>query len=63
MKCSFCGNAIERGTGKIFVKKTGKILAFCSRKCEKNMLKLGRNPRIIKWTLTHRKDIEVKAGA
>jgi large subunit ribosomal protein L24e len=53
--CSFCGNEIEPGTGKIFVKRDGKVLYFCSRKCEKNMLKLGRSPRRLKWTKYYRK--------
>jgi len=48
--CSFCGNEIEPGTGKIYVRKDGKILHFCSRKCEKNMMVLKRNPRRLKWT-------------
>lgn len=49
-KCSFCKEDIEKGTGKIFVKKDGKVLNFCSRKCEKNMLKLKRKPANLKWT-------------
>ncbi len=48
--CSFCGREIEIGTGKMFVKRDGKIFYFCSRKCEKNMLELKRNPRKLKWT-------------
>ncbi len=48
--CSFCGEEIEPGTGKIYVRKDGKILHFCSRKCEKNMVVLKRNPRKLKWT-------------
>ncbi|AIY90370.1 50S ribosomal protein L24e [Geoglobus acetivorans] len=48
--CSFCGEEIEPGTGKIYVRRDGRILHFCSRKCEKNMVKLGRNPRRVKWT-------------
>ena len=48
--CSFCDNEIKKGTGKIFVKKDGKILNFCSMKCEKNTLKLKRKPLNIKWT-------------
>ncbi|MBS3119963.1 50S ribosomal protein L24e, partial [Candidatus Woesearchaeota archaeon] len=39
--CSFCGSTIEKGTGKIFVRKSGKIENFCSKKCEKNLLKLN----------------------
>ena len=49
MKCSFCSTNIEKGTGKIFIHSTGKISYYCSRKCEKNQLKLGRDPRNFKW--------------
>lgn len=54
MRCSFCGQVAKRGTGKIFVRKSGKILYFCSRKCEKNMIKLGRTPRKVRWTRAFR---------
>ena len=54
-KCSFCGYAIERGTGKIYVKSDGKVLPFCSMKCEKNSIKLGRKPRKLKWTAFYEK--------
>ena len=49
-KCSFCGINIPIGKGKMFVKTDGKILYFCSSKCEKNMLKLKRKARNLKWT-------------
>lgn len=55
MKCSFCGNETEKGTGKIFVKKDGRILYFDKMKCEKNMLKLNRKARQIKWTTSYEK--------
>lgn len=48
--CSFCGERIEKGTGKMFVFKAGKVAYFCSMKCEKNMLQLGRKARELKWT-------------
>lgn len=51
--CSFCGTDIEKGTGKMFVFKSGKLAHFCSNKCEKNMLKLKRKPRDFKWTKSH----------
>lgn len=51
-KCSFCGSNIEPGTGKMHVKKDGTVYSFCSSKCEKNMLKLHRNPRTTKWVRT-----------
>ncbi len=48
--CSFCGEEIEVGTGKMYVRRDGRVFYFCSGKCEKNMLKLKRNPRKLKWT-------------
>lgn len=48
--CTFCGNEIKKGTGKLYVKKDGKVLNFCGSKCEKNRIHLGRNPRNFKWT-------------
>ena len=47
--CTFCGNQLEPGTGKMFVKKDGTIFYFCSTKCENNQ-KLGRVPRRVQWT-------------
>ena len=53
--CSFCANDIEPGTGKLFVKKDGTSLFFCKMKCQKNMLKMGRIPRRVRWTKTYSK--------
>lgn len=58
MKCSFCRNIIEPGTGTMYVKNDGKILNFCSMKCEKNTLKLKRTARHIKWTKAFEKGAE-----
>ena len=49
-KCTFCGNNIERGRGKIYVGKEEKVLYFCSSKCEKNHVKLGRKFLETKWS-------------
>jgi len=54
-KCSFCKTVIEVGTGTMYVKKDGSVFHFCSMKCEKNMLKLGRTPRYCKWTKSYEK--------
>jgi large subunit ribosomal protein L24e len=62
MRCSFCGTNIVPGTGKIYVKKSGKLFYFCSSKCEKNLLKLDRKPRDQKWTREGRKARESKGG-
>jgi large subunit ribosomal protein L24e len=40
----------------MYVKKDGKILYFCSTKCEKNLLDLDRKPRTRKWTQDSRKE-------
>jgi len=55
MNCSFCGKEMKKGTGLLYVKKDGTTFRFCSSKCEKNLLKLKRNPRNIKWTKEHHK--------
>ena len=49
-ECNFCGCTLEKGTGKMYVLKSGKVFWFCSSKCEKNLLKLKRTPRLVKWT-------------
>ncbi len=54
-RCSFCGNKIEPGTGKMYVKVTGSIKYFCKNKCKKNMIDLKRLPRETRWTKQYRK--------
>ncbi len=49
-KCAFCGEDIAPGTGIGFVRRDGRVLRFCSSKCRKSSLKLGRDPRKFKWT-------------
>ena len=51
--CSFCGNPIEPGTGRLFVRRDGNRFNFCTEKCQKNQLKLRRIPRTIKWTQSY----------
>ena len=48
--CSFSHDEIEPGTGIMYVKRDGSVLWFKDSKARKNMLKLGRNPRRLKWT-------------
>lgn len=48
-KCSFCNKLIPLGTGLIYAKNDGRILYFDKRKCEKNMLKLKRDPAYTNW--------------
>ncbi len=48
--CTFCGNDIEPGTGKMYVRRDGNVHFFCSGKCQKNQLGLGRVGRKVRWT-------------
>ena len=48
--CSFCGEKIEPGTGKMFIKTDGTVYYFCASKCQKNMLGLKRVPRRVRWS-------------
>ena len=51
--CTFCGASIEPGTGKMYVKKDGTTFLFCSNKCSKNMIEMGRVPRKVTWTAAY----------
>ncbi len=51
--CSFCGDPIEPGTGKMYIKKDGTVYSFCSNKCKKNRIDLGRVPRRTRWTVRY----------
>jgi large subunit ribosomal protein L24e len=57
--CNFCGEVIEPGTGKMFIRKDGTIFFFCSSKCQNNS-KLGRVPRRVRWTQAGRKALGKK---
>ena len=50
VKCSYTGKKIQPGSGKMYVLDSGQVLHFKSSKEEKNMLKLGRNPRKCRWS-------------
>jgi len=50
VNCVFCGHTLEKGTGTMFVKNDGRMLYFCSTKCQKNLFKLKRKAREQKWT-------------
>jgi large subunit ribosomal protein L24e len=49
-RCSFCGKEFPIGTGIMYVKNDGTILWFCSSKCRKSSIELGRDSRKVKWT-------------
>lgn len=53
VKCTFCGNDLKPGTGKMLVLKDGKVQYFDRQKCEKNLVKLGRKARTTQWTASY----------
>lgn len=53
-KCSFCGKMYDSYNGLTFVLKSGKILHYCSSKCQKNK-KLGRKPEKVNWIRKEKK--------
>ena len=58
--CTFCGDEIEPGTGRMFIKKDGVVFHFCSSKCYKNLVQLGRVPRRTTWTRYYEREKEVR---
>jgi len=63
MDCSFCGTGIPRGTEYLYVTAKGRVYYFCSSKCLKNKVKLGRKARRVKWTKTYAAEKEGRIGA
>jgi large subunit ribosomal protein L24e len=61
--CSFCGKEMEPGTGKMYVKKDGTVLLFCTNKCSKNMIEMKRVPRTVTWTRAYAREKEVRMHA
>lgn len=55
VKCSFCGDDLPIGGGKLYAKKDGTTYHFCTNKCEKNMIVLKRKPVKTKWTNAYNK--------
>ncbi len=43
----------------MFVHTDGRIAYYCSRRCEKNELKLSRRARSTRWTEAYRKEKQV----
>jgi large subunit ribosomal protein L24e len=49
-KCVFCGTEAHFFQGVNLIKNDGVVDFYCSQKCIKNALKLGRDKRKVKWT-------------
>jgi large subunit ribosomal protein L24e len=42
MKCTYCSREISKGTGMMYVYRTGAINYFCSRRCFRNSVHMHR---------------------
>ena len=51
--CDYTGEAIEPGTGIMYIANDGTVMHFVDSKAEKNYL-LGREPRDLEWTTAGR---------
>lgn len=58
--CTFCGVEIEPGTGRMYVRKDGVTYNFCSSKCFKNLVELGRVPRRVTWTRHYEREKKIR---
>jgi large subunit ribosomal protein L24e len=58
--CTFCGTEIEPGTGRMYIKKDGVVYNFCTSKCFKNLVVLGRVPRRTTWTRSYEREKEIR---
>ncbi len=48
-KCNFCGREDSPHKGLHLIKNDGKVAFFCSSKCRKNAMNLGRDNRKMRW--------------
>ena len=62
VKCVFCGREEEPFRGINFISNDGNVSYFCSSKCKKNALKLGRDKRKIKWTEAYKLRVKKEEG-
>ena len=60
-RCSFCGREFPSGTGIMHVRNDGSLLWFCSNKCRKSSIKMGRDARKLRWTKYYGKEEKGRA--
>ena len=54
VKCVFCGREEYPHLGLHIIQNDGNIVYYCSSKCRKNALKLGRDRIKTRWTEGYR---------
>lgn len=61
VKCVFCGKEEDSFKGVHFITNEGSVNFYCSSKCRKNAMKLGRDKRKVKWTEAYKLKMEKEA--
>lgn len=59
VKCSYCSSDLKKGTGLMYVYKTGELAYYCSNSCFKNHIVLRRKINR-KLVATEQKVVKVK---
>lgn len=59
-KCAFCGKDEHSFAGVHFISNVGVVSYYCSSKCRKNAMKLGRDKRKIKWTAAYKEGMNAE---
>lgn len=62
-KCVFCGKEDSPYKGVHLITNDGNMNFYCSGKCRKNALKLGRDRKKLKWTESYAETKEKAALA
>lgn len=60
-KCTFCGDEAQYFQGINLIKNDGTVDFYCSSKCRKNALKLGRDKKRMKWTEAYKLELAKEA--
>ncbi len=55
-RCTFCKKTFEAPYGLIVFLNDGGFINFCSSKCRRNMLNLGRDNKKVNWTRQRKGD-------
>lgn len=58
--CSFCGKELNPGSGKMYVKKDGKVFYYCSSKCQTTHVDRKYKARLTPWAKEYQKEKEVR---
>ena len=58
--CVYCKKDFDRTSGKALIMNSGKVLYFCSGKCEAYQ-EMGRSPLRLKWTKPEKLKVNAKA--